>query len=76
MGKSDLFAAIIALKYLLSADSFISLIDEIDNSIEALFKSTHQIQREQLFKYMGFPNNWKEIKDIDLCLLTTDSPEA
>ncbi len=65
-GKSDFFAALIALKYLLSESSFNMLIDDIDESMERLFNSTHQLQPEQLYKYMGLPSNWREIKDIEI----------
>lgn len=65
-GKSDFFAALIALKYLLSKDSFNMLIDDIDNSMKQLFNSTHQIQSKQLYKYMGLPTNWHEIRDIEI----------
>lgn len=65
-GKSDLFAVIISLKYLLSDESFDNLVTEIENSIEDLFLKTKQIQRLQLYKYMGFPENWKDIKNISL----------
>ena len=63
-GKSDLFAVIISLKYLLSEYDFCCLIDEIDESIKILFENTNQIQKNQLYKYMGFPENWRKIRDM------------
>lgn len=65
-GKSDLFAAIIALKYLISDESFKNLIKEIDSAIEDLFLKTSQLQKQQLYKSMGFPDNWRDIEKISL----------
>jgi len=65
-GKQDLFAVIIVLKYLLSHEEFCLLIDETDNALKALLTSTRQLQRLQMFKYMGFPTNWIEIKNAPL----------
>jgi abortive infection bacteriophage resistance protein len=61
-GKSDLFAALISLKYLLDEQDFQKMIDDINNCFNTLFTATNQIQSQQLFKYMGFPINWIEIK--------------
>lgn len=65
-GRSDLFSAIIALKYLLPHESFASMLDDIKNSVEKLSAQTNQIQRQQLYKYMGMPNNWYDIRNISL----------
>lgn len=65
-GKQDLFAVIIVLKYLLNHDEFCLLIEEIDNALQTLLTSTKQLQRLQMYKYMGFPTNWIEIKTAPL----------
>ncbi len=65
-GKSDLFAVLISLKYLLIKEEFDKMIQEIFIEIEKLTEETAQIQREQLYKYMGFPNDWHKIKDISI----------
>lgn len=65
-GKSDLFAVLISLKFLLSNESFSELINEIDLAIKKLLSKTRQIQKPQLYKYMGFPENWEHISKIDL----------
>lgn len=62
-GKQDLFAVIIALKYLLSLDEFSQFVDDISAALESLLTSTRQLQRTQMYKYMGFPANWIAIKD-------------
>lgn len=62
-GKRDLFAVIIVLKYLLGNDEVRLLVDEIDNALATLLASTRQLQTPQMYKYMGFPNHWANIKD-------------
>lgn len=65
-GKRDLFAVIIVLKYLLSHEEFCLFIDELETALETLLASGRQLQKAQMFKYMGFPANWIEIKDAPL----------
>lgn len=65
-GKQDLFAVIIVLKYLLGHDEFSQFINDIDLALETLFHSTKQLQRPQMYRYMGFPVRWIEIKDSPL----------
>jgi abortive infection bacteriophage resistance protein len=62
-GKKDLFAVVIVLKYLLSETDFLEFIAKLEGIIEHLFSSTQMIQKNQLYKYMGFPENWLNIKD-------------
>lgn len=61
-GKSDLFAVLICLKYLLDEQDFHSLIDDIKGCFDTLTNQTHQIQIQQLYSYTGFPTNWFDIK--------------
>lgn len=63
-GKNDLFAVVIVLKYLLDEDEFDKFIEELENLFEELFKKTRIIQRAQVYRYMGFPENWTEIKNV------------
>ncbi len=65
-GKSDLFAALITLKYLQEETAFHQLVCDIGEAIDALLKSTSQIQRSQLYKYIGFPVDWKTIEALPL----------
>lgn len=62
-GKNDLFAIVIVLKYLLEENAFSTFINELDNSINTLLGNVNILQRTQLYKYMGFPENWKNILD-------------
>lgn len=64
-GKNDLFAVVIVLKYLLDEDVFKELIDSLEEIINDLLNTTKIIDRNQLYKYMGFPNNWKEIRNCE-----------
>lgn len=63
-GKNDLFAVVIVLKHLLDKNEFSSFLKETDTIIKELLDSTNAIQQAQLYKYMGFPENWME---IDIC---------
>lgn len=65
-GKSDLFALIISLKYLLDDEEFDEMNKKIICEVDSLFKKTNQIQMNQLLKYMGFPLNWKEINETEI----------
>lgn len=63
-GKQDVYAVVIVLKYLLEDEDFCVFIDSIKSSIDRLFQSTKTIGDTQLYKYMGFPDNWMEIKRL------------
>ena len=60
-GKSDLFAVMISLKYLLDEEEMTELTTEIRKLLDALYAATRQINKAQMRKYMGFPQNWEEI---------------
>lgn len=46
-----------------SIQSFSHFVDDINTSLETLLSATKQLQRTQMYKYMGFPVNWLDIKD-------------
>lgn len=64
-GKNDLFAVVIVLKYMLEEDEFNNFIDAMDNAMKNLFIDTKQIDQRKLYKYMGFPDNWRDIQDCN-----------
>ena len=64
-GKNDLFALIIILRQILSNDDVKNLILELDKIIENLKFNLHTIPIEKVLDRMGFPNNWKEIANIE-----------
>lgn len=61
-GKNDLFAVVIVLKYLLPEEDFNNFVDSLQSIVDSLPKKTKRIERKQLLKYMGFPENWLDIK--------------
>lgn len=64
-GKNDLFALIIILKQLLDEDSFRLLISEISYELDRLSGVVQSIEIEKVLHEMGFPNNYKDIVEID-----------
>jgi len=65
-GKRDLFAALIALKYLVSNNDFDNMIREIDQLLKKLRPRLRTITIDDVLKEMGFPKNWKDIRKRDL----------
>ena len=64
-GKNDLFALLIIMKQLLDKDKFNSMIIEMDNAIETLNYNLRTISIIDVLNRMGFPKNWKELKNIE-----------
>lgn len=65
-GKRDLFAALIAMKYLVSGNDFEKLVDEISELINDLRPHLHTIEMKDVLQAMGFPKKWKQIKRRDI----------
>lgn len=66
-GKSDLFAVLISLRYLLEPEEIEELVDQIRKLLDNLYDSTRRISAEQMRKEMGFPSNWESVKNCPLC---------
>ena len=64
-GKNDLFALIIILRQLLTDFEVKNLIIEIDRALNNLDLNLKTIPLEKVLNEMGFPNNWKEISNIE-----------
>ena len=64
-GKNDLFALIIIMKQMLSAEDFKNMVLELDNVIETLNYNLHTIDISKVFEKMGFPINWKDLASIE-----------
>ena len=62
-GKKDLFASLICLKYLLNPEDFEHTIMGIDSALSSLFNKTKQIPPNKILSSMGFPQNWKDVKN-------------
>ncbi len=63
-GKNDLFAVLITFHYLLNQKDFFQVINHLDNQINQLCNEVKILNITQIYKYMGLPNNWLEIKRI------------
>lgn len=60
-GKRDLFAVVIAFRYLLPNDDFKEFKKKLTSLIANYQKSSHSINESDLLDMMGFPENWKKI---------------
>lgn len=64
-GKNDTFALLIIMKQLLEREKFNNLVIEIDNAIQTLAYNLKTINIKDVLKRMGFPLNWKDLKNIE-----------
>ena len=60
-GKNDLFAVVIAFRYLLPAKDFLAFKRRLIRLIDTTSGKLVHIDNEKLLKRMGFPPNWKNI---------------
>jgi len=60
-GKNDLFAVVIALKYLIGDGEFRVFKRKLQTMISGVLKKCPDISRENLLAAMGFPDNWDKI---------------
>ncbi len=60
-GKRDLFASVIALRYLISVNEFNRLIAELSDVINRLSRRLNVIEINKVLSSMGFPPSWKDI---------------
>lgn len=60
-GKYDLFATVIILKYLINETDFQVFIHALSAIITELLEDNKTLNLNQLYKYMGFPENWEDI---------------
>lgn len=60
-GKHDLFALLIAFRYLLEPSDFISFKKELTKLINAFGKNTSTAKKDKVLSAMGFPSNWNNI---------------
>ena len=61
IGKKDLFAVVIALRYLIDNQEFKQFKTELKRLINSVLKNCPHISQELLFSKMGFPANWEKI---------------
>lgn len=60
-GKQDLFAVVIAFKYLLPDKDFLEFEKRLIQEIDQVSKNVRHITQDELLGKMGFPENWKNI---------------
>ncbi len=60
-GKNDLFAVVIAFRYLIPAKNFRSFKAKLSRLIDRASKKITHIDHAELLERMGFPPNWKDI---------------
>ena len=60
-GKQDLYAIVIALRYLIGDNEFRQFKVELKKLIKQVLKECSHITKEQLYVEMGFPENWEDI---------------
>lgn len=61
IGKKDLFAVVIALRYLIDNQEFKQFKTELKRLIHSVLNNCPHISQELLFSKMGFPANWEKI---------------
>ena len=66
LGKCDLFAVVIAFRYLLSPDEFRIFKSTLASHIDKILNKMDHITETELLDAMGFPLNWKKISAYKL----------
>ena len=66
LGKCDLFAVVIAFRYLLSPDEFRIFKSALASHIDKILNKMDHITETELLDAMGFPLNWKKISAYKL----------
>lgn len=64
-GKNDLFSLVIMLKYMLDKDEFNLMVDEIKKEVDLLDEAIDVVPLESILSKIGFPSNWKDIKEVE-----------
>lgn len=64
-GINDLFAVVIIFKCLLDDSDFKNFCNDIQNNFNSIGEISRFISLEKIYKYMGFPDNWIDIIDMD-----------
>ena len=64
-GKNDLFALMIIFKYMLDDDKFKELINELGYEIDLLDGKVDSVPLDVILNKIGFPNNWREITNVE-----------
>ena len=62
-GKHDLFALVIAFRYLLSAEACDAFAEQLQSVLATYLASPLAVTETELYCCMGFPTNWREVFD-------------
>lgn len=65
-GKNDLFAVVIAFRYLLPQEDFLEFNRKLAFEISSANENLIHITEKELLEHMGFPQNWKSITRYQL----------
>lgn len=60
-GKHDLFALVISFRYLLPNEDFLRFKAQLITVIRHFLSASASLPEQDLYGYMGFPENWKKI---------------
>lgn len=60
-GKNDLFAVVIAFRYLLPNEDFLVFKKKLTSELYTINQKLQHITESELMEHMGFPKNWKTI---------------
>ena len=64
-GKNDFFAVLIILRQMLGDGEFHDLINEIGYEIDILDGKINSVDTKSILNKIGFPDNWRELENID-----------
>ena len=64
-GKNDLFSVVIIMKQLLTENEFREFINEVGYEIDILEGKTNILPINNFLNKIGFPDNWREIIELD-----------
>lgn len=64
-GKNDLFSVVIIMKQMLTENEFREFINEVGYEIDLLEGKTNILPINNFLSKIGFPDNWRDIVDID-----------
>ena len=65
-GKNDLFSVVIIFKQVLSVNEFREFANEVGYEIDILEGKTNTVPINNFLNKIGFPDNWRNIVEIDL----------
>lgn len=65
-GRNDLFSLVIMMKVMLQKNDFSKMIDEIKKAVEDLDLVVDTVPLETILNRIGFPNNWYDIKGMEV----------